>query len=171
MHKPGALISLLMILVSLGSCSAKKSVADEIDLAGYENWERTTNEALNFPIPGHESNFRRIYMNKAGMEYRQKAGMGTALDYPDGTIVVKEIYSGLSEPKPEQKPIVLDLMIKQKKSRDGRGGWLWVVRNLASGQDMLMKGDFCVNCHDSANEEHPYGDKNPTKAFRDFLFY
>jgi hypothetical protein len=29
---------------------------------------------------------------------------------------------------------------------------------------------MCLGCHEAANEEHPYFDKNKGDAFRDYLF-
>ena len=171
------LLPLFLTLVALyvmTGCAERKTAA-RLDLSNYASWEPTTQTALNFPIPGHESHFRRIYMNKVGMDYRRskEAAMttGEAMDYPDGTIVVKEVYGGLENPTPGEQPLNLDVMVKNRTAGDTLGGWRWVVRDFKSGMDMVMIGDFCANCHNGANEKHPYGDKNPNSDFRDFLFY
>ena len=160
------------LALGVSACSpAKPKLA--VDLSGYTAWERTTSSPLDFPIPGHENNHRRIYMNKIGMDYRRTASAdpAQAMDYPEGAIVVKEIYSGLGEPGPNAVPKSLDIMVKDTKNKDNRGSWVWIVRDTASGSDMVFKGDFCANCHNGANEKHPYGDRNLSGTFRDFLFY
>jgi len=164
----------LVVLYGMMGCASRKA-AQDLDLSGYANWERTTQVPLNFPIPGHESHYRRIYMNKVGMDYRRSTGAvvnsGEALEYPDGTIVVKEIYGGLEDPAPGEQPITLDIMVKDKAASDTLGGWRWLIGDPKNGNEMVMSGDFCANCHNGANERHPYGDRNTGNAFRDFLFY
>jgi hypothetical protein len=164
----------LIILYGVMGCTPRKTVQD-LDLSDYAGWERTTQVPLNFPIPGHESNYRRIFMNKVGIDYRKAMGAafssGQVMEYPDGTIVVKEIYGGLDDPAPGEEPITLDIMVKDKAAIDTLGGWRWLIGDPKNGNEMVMSGDFCANCHNGANEKHPYGDKNTGNAFRDFLFY
>jgi hypothetical protein len=149
------------------SC-AKKEAAGPLLEINYSNWEKTTDTSLNFPIPGHESRHRIIYMNRIGMDHRKS---GKRSDYPEGTIVLKEIYEGLDAPAAGERPLMLDIMIKDRNAEDARGGWRWIVRDGASGADKVITGDFCAVCHAEANRPHPYGDKNAAGEDRDYLFY
>lgn len=172
MRKAFLAAAALSVALLAGTCSPKTAQGIP-DTAGYEGWEKTTEEALDFPIPGHLNHFRRIYINDLGAAYRRTAAaQGLAdLDYPDGTLVVKEIYGGLDEPEPGEKPISLDIMEKRRGAADALGGWRWIVVDTVQGTARVMTGDFCFTCHKGANERHPYGDKNPEGRRRDFLFY
>lgn len=162
-------VAVVISLIALATLScAKREAAGPLLEINYAGWEKTTDAPLDFPIPGHESRHRVIYMNRIGMEHR---GKGLRSDYPDGTIVLKEIYEGLEAPAAGEKPVMLDIMIKDRDASDARGGWRWIVRDGASGTDSVITGDFCAVCHVEANRPHPYGDKNPTGADRDYLFY
>ncbi|HCM27663.1 MAG: hypothetical protein A2Z99_09630 [Treponema sp. GWB1_62_6] len=169
-REPFAAVALLSAAV-LFSCAGKAAVP-AVAIDGYRTWDRTTLAPLNFPIPGHESHYRRIFMNPVGSAYRASHGSRDApFDYPDGTVVVKEIFDGLDVPASDEAPVAFTLMVKNRASHDARGGWLWIVRDAASGKDTVFTGDFCVNCHGGANESHPYGDKNAKSTFRDYMFY
>jgi hypothetical protein len=139
--------------------------------ADYATWERTTAAALDYPVPGHEEHHRRIFINRIGQDMRSEVRQGRVVhDYPEGTVLVKEVYEGL-EPRPGEAPFQLTVMIKRPKDPLARGGWLWVVRDMASGQEKLIDYEFCFDCHASANEPHPYGDRNPRGEFRDYVFF
>ena len=51
-----------------------------------------------------------------------------------------------------------------------RGGWVWVAKNPATGEERIIDYEFCFDCHSDANEPHPYGDKNPQGGHRDYVF-
>jgi len=139
--------------------------------ADYASWERTTERDLDYPVPGHEDHHRRIYMNQTGEEVRIAERQGRVFhDYPEGTVVVKEVYAGL-QVRPDETPFQLTVMIKKPRDPLARGGWLWVVRDVATGQERIIDYEFCYDCHSNANEAHPYGDKNPRGEFRDYVFF
>lgn len=158
---------LAALWLSVFGCAPKRTEA-KLDLGAYTGWERTTAVELDFPIPGHESHYRRIFINKAGSDYRKSGGRS---DYPDGTVVVKEIFDGLGVPEPDEQPISLDMMVKDRDAPDARGGWRWVIRDQRSGTDTVFTGDFCAVCHVEASKPNPYGDRNPRAENRDYLFY
>ena len=62
-------------------------------------------------------------------------------------------------------------MLKRPGHPQARAGWLWIVKDIPSGKETIISEEFCVTCHANANERHPYGDRNPTEDFRDFLFF
>lgn len=137
--------------------------------ADWNSWRKPVDKVLNYTIPGHGDKARVIYVNPAGWDYAGKAAAGR-FEFPVGTVVVKEIYASGS-PAPGEKPTTLDVMIKAPDDPDARGGWVWVVKDLASGKETVMTTTFCQSCHGNANTAHPYGDRNPQGLFRDFLFF
>lgn len=158
------------IAVMLVSCaprpSARAFVSDD-----YATWGRTTELRLDYPIPGHEDNYRIIYMNDTGFRFsRTGAGRNERVEFPEGTVIAKEVYAG-SSPEPGARPTMITAMIKDADNPDARGGWVWVAKNLSMGKENIITGDFCFTCHANANEAHPYGDKNPDEGFRDFVFF
>lgn len=126
----------------------------------YTSWERTTEEVLDHPIPGHGSNQRIIYINETGTSV--PLGGDGSVTYPTGTIVIKEVYND---------PMVLTAMVKDPENPDARGGWVWLTKNPETGEESLVREEFCITCHANANEQHPYGDGNRDERFRDYLFY
>jgi hypothetical protein len=155
----------------LGAFSCARPAPKSLVPADYAAWERTSARDLDYPVPGHEENRRRIYLNPAGEQVRVTERQGRAWwDYPEGTVLVKEIYAGL-QPRPGEAPFQLTVMIKQPKDPRARGGWLWVVRDTAGGQEKVIDYEFCFDCHANANEPHPYADRNPKGEFRDYVFF
>jgi hypothetical protein len=150
------------------SCIQKKNLIPD----DYKSWERTTAEVLKYPIPGHESNYRKIYINETGekmIETVDSNGVGS-YNYPEGTIIVKEIYDSANYTE-SSKPVSLTCMFKAPSDKDARGGWLWVMKTVPEGKETIVNFSFCVTCHANANESHPYGDKNPNDEFRDYVYF
>jgi hypothetical protein len=140
--------------------------------ADYASWQEATKVELNYPIPGHESNYRIDRVNPIGFTYRPAASGGVATySYPEGTVFAKEIYAGLGDPAPDAKPIQITFAVKAPKDPRARAGWIWVLRDVAAGKETIVTGSFCVDCHANANEKHPYGDKNPKQEFRDSIYF
>ena len=154
-------------LLWLASCSAPPRPA--MVPADWPSWRKTTNIELNYPIPGHEDKYRVIRINDLGWNYAAGSTEGR-MDFPRGTIIAKEIYS-TSSPKAGDAPSKLTVMVKAPDDPDARGGWIWIVKDLATGGETVMTGAFCYICHNNANESHPYGDRNPREEFRDFVFF
>jgi hypothetical protein len=138
----------------------------------YRSWKRITDNALDYPIPGHESNCRIIYINATGAQVQPTEKNNRVFyDYPEGTIVVKEIYAGLEPPEKNETPENLTVMIKDAQHPDSRNGWLWIVKDLKTKEETIIDYEFCVDCHANANERHPYGDENPNEEFRDYVYF
>lgn len=137
----------------------------------YTNWTRLNREELNYPIPGHMSNYRIAYINETG-ENPDITEQEDELSYsfPEGTVIVKEVYHGFEIEK-DDEPFQLTVMIKDPKNPQARGGWLWIVEDLETGEETVFTHEFCVTCHANANEKHPYGDGNPKEEFRDYVFF
>lgn len=137
----------------------------------HAGWSRTTDVELDYPIPGHESHYRRIYINETGENYTVTEKDGRVIhDYPKGTIIIKDIYPDQTYREGDE-PVMQTVMIKDPEHEQNRGGWLWIVKDLGSGTETVMDDPFCLTCHSNANEEHPYGDKNTDEEYRDYVFF
>ena len=129
------------------------------------------NVVLDYPIPGHQDRFRIPRMNAVGFTVTPTVDGGKRhWDFPDGTVIVKEVYK---TPKPAagETPIQLTIMVKAPKDPHAQGGWLWITRDLPNGKETVFMGNFCITCHSNANEKHPYGDGNPNEEFRDYVYF
>ncbi len=61
-------------VLSLISCR-KKEIASYTP-EDYNSWKQTTPEILNYPIPGHETHSRKIYINPLGEQVRTETREG-----------------------------------------------------------------------------------------------
>jgi len=169
--KRDGVAAMLVGLVAAGlfqACARPAPVA--LIPAGYGSWPTTTTLRLDYPIPGHEDRFRVIHINAKGLAFTRSGSDPERIEFPEGTIIAKDIF-GVSNPGPADKPVMVTAMMKSGNDPAARGGWVWVVKNLEKGDETVMSGDFCVRCHDNANEKHPYGWKNPDSAFADYVFF
>jgi hypothetical protein len=156
----------------LGGCGEREGEA--LIPEEYESWQRTTTKELDYPIPGHENNYRRIYINPTGMEYRVEERDGRRhYRFLEGSLIVKEVYQGFDPPE-GREPARLTAMLKRPGDERARGGWIWILKPLEDGEtgaEQIITGEFCVTCHSNANEAHPYGDGNPEGEFRDYVYF
>lgn len=149
----------------LSSCAEEPIEYLDVD---YEDWERTVDRDLTEVVPGHGGGLRRIYINRVGTDAAPNES--GAIRYPEGTVIVKEIFT-TSEPEPTEDPAAIVGMVKAPESPESRGGWVWILRDVATGEEEIFAEEYCITCHGNANESHPYGDGNPSEVFRDFVFY
>ncbi len=162
---------LLSLLVLVTSCRREQGGPLVPQSSEYLQWERPIPVTLDFPIPGHEDNRRRIYINPQGTEVRIESRENRVYwEYPEGTIILKEIIAGL-QGEDTDSPFQITAMIKAPADPQSRGGWLWVAKSLDSGEETIVDWEFCFDCHSNANEPHPYGDGNPGNEFRDYVFH
>jgi hypothetical protein len=152
--------------------AAAAATATPLLPADYTRWQKTTAAVLDFPIPGHLDNFRVIYINTTGTTVQPASVSGKVRwEYPKGTIILKEVFAGLQTPASDAKPLRLYAMIKDPGNPKAKGGWLWVVKDVATKKETVYDSAFCIDCHSYANTKHPYGDKNPNAEFRDGVYY
>ena len=158
---------LIPVLIAVACQRQPESLVPE----GYESWKSTTNAELNYPIPGHEEHYRRIFINNIGENVQTELqGSRVFHDYPDGTVILKEVFGSL-DPAPGENPVALTVMIKQPDNPMARAGWIWVRKDLTTGTEEIIQYEFCFDCHGNANESHPYGDRNPNQEYRDYVFF
>ena len=163
------LLYCIPLLLFLASCAQQEREKEYVP-EDYAQWERTTDTRLDFPVPGHGSGLRKIYIDPTGQTVEPPEGSDEAWQYPDGTIIVKEIYPS-PEPSDGVAPDSLAVMVKSPQDPRSRGGWLWITTEPGSDEERIFTEQFCVTCHSNANEEHPYGDGNPGEEYRDFVYY
>jgi hypothetical protein len=163
--------AILCFSVLVFSCGKAEQEPLIPEASQYRRWEHPIAEILDYPIPGHESNRRRIYINSRGTEVRiDRKENRVYWDYPEGTVIVKEIIPGLEGPDTDY-PFQITAMIKAPDDPKSRGGWVWVTKDTDSGKETVVDWEFCFDCHANANEPHPYGDGNAGEEFRDYVFY
>lgn len=161
---------LFVLVLAVLACAA--AAAAPLLPTDWSKWARTTDILLNYRIPGHEDHFRIPYINDIGMKATMSVKAGRVVwDYPKGTIILKEAYQGLTAPAPGEKPIRLYGMIKDPRNPRARGGWVWVLRDMATKKETIFESPLCIDCHSYANASHTYGDKNPKAENRDFVFF
>ncbi len=151
-------------------CSCSKTAQPALIPPDYGRWKTTTDIVLDYPIPGHEDKYRVIHINDKGLDFTREGRSPERFTFPEGTIIAKDIFA-VTKPGPDDKPVMVTAMVKAASDPQARGGWLWVVKDLKMGKETIMTGDFCVRCHDNANEQHPYGWKNPDGSFSDYVFF
>ncbi len=164
----GLVVGALLATLLLGACA--KPVRPALIPDAYGSWPTTTNVRLDYPIPDHEDKYRVIHMNDVGFKFTRTGSKPDRLDFPVGTIIAKDIYT-VSNPGPADAPVMVTAMVKAPTDPDSRGGWLWVVKDIGTGKESIMTGDFCVRCHSNANETHPYGAKNLNGDNCDYVFF
>ncbi len=153
------------MLATLISCSSRWIPSD------YASWERITKTPTTDRIPGHEERFRITYINDEGETLTSTVKNGVRTwDYPRGTIIVKEGYAQPQPPSAGDSPSRVYAMIKRPEDPRAKGGWVWVVRDRAGSRETVVDGPYCVDCHSYANQQNPYGDKNPQSDFRDDVY-
>ena len=167
-----AIWPVLMTTVLLaGNLSSCKQTEEKLVPSSHSDWKGTTDQELDYPIPGHEEHYRRIFINDIGegVEIAERGGK-VFHNYPSGTVIIKDIFTTL-DPLPGEAPAMQTVMIKSPSHPQARGGWVWIVKDVATGQETIIDYEFCFDCHANANEEHPYGDGNTNKEHRDYVFF
>jgi hypothetical protein len=139
--------------------------------ADWPSWERLTAAPAEGLVPGHEERFRIAFINAQGEMVKPVVANGAvSWKYPDGSIILKAGYWGSAPPGKGETPSKLSVMMKSPGDPRARGGWLWVVRDTASGVETVIDAPYCVDCHSYANGPNPYGDKNTSGDFRDYVY-
>lgn len=160
----------IVVLATLATLAVGCTPEEEARLLDveYRGWRQSTNATLNFPVPGHGSGLRRVFVDDTGFE--TDIAEDGSITYPAGTIFIKEIYAE-PDPPEDAEPVSLAGMVKAPDDPRSRGGWIWISRNPESGAETILQEEFCVTCHANANETHPYGAGNSMERFRDYIFH
>lgn len=163
-----ALYLLCCVFLLFSSCGKQEKLIPDT----HDDWKLFTKTRLDYFIPGHEANYRIIYINSIGLNVNIKTSSQGKKEYhyPNGTILLKEIYPGMDY-NPGEEPLRYTVMLKQPDHPAAKGGWVWLVKNHKTKDESIFRSDMCVNCHEGANRSHPYHDKNPDNEFRDYAFF
>lgn len=162
--------SVLIILATLLLTTCRKEPGRLVP-EEYSGWKSTTDAELNYPIPGHEEHYRKIFINSTGeMVSTEIRGDGLYYEYPDETMIIKEVYNNLILDA-DDRPVQLTVMIKDPEHPQSWGGWIWMAVDFETRNEQIISYEFCYDCHRNANENHPYGDGNPNAEFRDYVFF
>lgn len=172
MIKTYCLRLLPLLIILLTTCGQERQHSMLVpDATIYRTWKKMP-ALLNYPIPGHRDNFRIIYINPTGEKLqRNEQDNRIRCEYPEGTIIVKEVYVGADYPETQEQPTQLTVMIKAPQDPKARNGWLWISKDVSSGTENIIDYEFCSECHSNANEPHPYGDGNPDAEYRDYVYF
>lgn len=156
----------------LAGCGAPEPVLPILGTEDYTTWARTHTRRLDYPVPGHGSGLRRIYINAVGRQVQPEVleSGERRYDYPAGTVIVKEVFA-TPEIDPSAQPAQIVGMLKAPAAPEAMGGWIWFTREPRTGIEAIVTANHCLLCHDNANEEQPYGDRNPAEEFRDFVYF
>jgi hypothetical protein len=160
----------LALAAVLASCAPRAPVA--LIPEGYDSWASPTSIVLDYPVPGHGAGLRKIFMNGEALGYAERAlarDPEAAWDFPAGSAIVKEVYASRS-PGEGEGPAMLTAMVKAPADPRAVKGWLWVMKDLKEGGELILSSEFCSSCHEGANGTHGYGDKNAAGVFRDGVF-
>jgi hypothetical protein len=164
-------LSILSVIFSLflflSSCSEE---LPEISIPeDYASWTRTVEELLNYPVPAKMGPVRQIFINDQGLEASIINSEGERrLEYPEGTILVKQIYDSLDQASTGEPAGVL-AMEKLPNDPRNRGGWVWSMLT-EDGTVVVVESDFCVTCHNSANRNHRYSEEYEA-FYQDYVFF
>jgi hypothetical protein len=136
----------------------------------YRSWKKPLAAPLENAVPGHGQGVRVIYAAESAFNpvvSTDNTGRRRVV-MKEGTIIVKEVYQNRAEFK-RGAVDNLTVMVKDSKNKDAVNGWVWYMqKGMMSPQ--VMTSRMCAGCHEAANEQHPYFDKNPEDEFRDYLF-
>jgi hypothetical protein len=165
MRKIGAFVITILAL----HCS-QEPAPYEFKIPDYRSWEKPVNRILDYPVPGHGASYRIIFANDVafGAVVKKDDRGIERVEMPDGSIIIKESYL---KRKDISKRKIRDLTIMVKRSNDpkAQNGWLYYVK-FPPKKITRVDGKMCIGCHEAANEQHPYFDKNAKNIFRDYLF-
>lgn len=162
-------IALFVITILALHCSQERASYD-FEIPDYRGWEKPVGRILDYPVPGHGASYRIIYANDVAFTaVVKKDDRGIErVEMPDGSIVIKESYSK-REDIARRRISDLTIMVKRRSDPNAMGGWLYYVKE-GDKKSMRIDGRMCIGCHEAANEQHPYFDKNVKSIFRDYLF-
>jgi hypothetical protein len=162
-------ISLIFFCISLINCSDDIGLQNFTIPKDYKNWRKPYNEPVRYAIPFHGNTIRIAYANDLAYKPKidKKDKGSTNIEYLNGTIFIKENYSVdkySNNPEP-----VITIMVKNTENPQSHNGWLYYIKKPKEDLTMVTS-KLCYGCHESANEEHPYFDKNENNDFRDYIF-
>lgn len=130
-------------------CSCKKEdktnekLFDETkggNLVFYQNKDSILTPAGGSP----HGNFKLKFNNTAAEQFGNDGKLPVGKTFPDGSLIVKEIYSG-------ETLTLYAVMKKDSKSKFAGNGWLWAEYEPGGNTKFSIgkKGEGCISCHSS----------------------
>lgn len=121
-----------LLLLVLASCADE--LADVPSLGDYTQWKRIDTWGKT---PGHGDTYRIIYVNDVATTYAQ-------MGYPDGTVLVKEVYDRDGDQPGALR--IIEIMRRIGPDTDDDGGWVFTDAAEPNGTE--YRKDFCWRrCH------------------------
>jgi hypothetical protein len=119
-----------------------EALIKEIDQTGYTFY--ANGETLTAASASPHGSFKLRFNQKAWDVLDSNEELPTGKSFPDGSVIVKEVYSGATL-------VLIAVMKKATKDPNAASGWLWAEyrpdRSVHYG--ISHKGDACVTCHSS----------------------
>ncbi len=156
----------LLLLLALAACGEGTVVDIEPVPGDYTDWKRID---VVGEVPGHGDTYRIIYANDDARLFDQWVLMDRPSgpfpyhydDYPNGSIIVKEIHERDGDQPGDLKYIGVMRMLSSSdapsgsdlKALSGSGGWLFTY--LADGID--SDEEYRSSCWDECHAAAPYG--------------
>ena len=159
----------LLGILNCGNDMAHISIEIKNALNNYKNWQKPVNQILSYGIPGHDARARIIYANDIAYNTSKIINERKIekVILSEGSIIIKELY--MKSEEIDKKIPMLTIMVKDSKHPNAIDNWLYFIKK--PGENIvLISGRLCSGCHEAANEDHPYFDRNEEKAFRDYVF-
>jgi hypothetical protein len=129
--------ALLLAAAALAACGEPYGGALSID--DYRSWP---SQQLRGPAPGHGDTLRVVYVNPEALEFERR-------QYPQGSILVKEIYAGDTAADDELAYLAA---MRRETSSTAWGeqlGWVFTIAD-GPGGDETVVGSCWGNCHQAA---------------------
>lgn len=164
-------IVLLSACLWTASCERDGDEAINPIPADYKSWHKPLAKPIEYKVVGHGNSRRIIYANRLALQagYVEDNFGKQAVSYPDGAIIIKEIYPKKDSGGYESQPQLV-AMVKNRAHKQSQDGWLYYSKGQNNPQPKLITSRICSGCHEAANESHPYFDGNPENTFRDYVF-
>lgn len=120
--------------------NANKALFDQANAGGYTFFD--SGNLLSGAPPSPHGSFKLRFNATAAAALDTSGRLPVGASFPNGSIIVKEVYSGNSIS-------LLAVMKKDPGNANAGNGWLWAEYNTNGNVafDVNKKGDGCIGCH------------------------
>ncbi len=144
---PLTLLMIALFVFFVQSCkkdkeaeNANKALFDQVNAGGYTYFNN--GDLLSGAPPSPHGSFKLRFNATAQSALDSTGRLPAGSTFPNGSIIVKEIFSGSSIS-------LLAVMKKDPSNTNAGAGWLWAEyrTNGDVAFDISKKGDGCISCH------------------------